>query len=114
MAQGSVYGAEVVEFVDPITGAQTYQLTHNPTISANLYFENTCFTPDSESVIFASCRSAQRGAPFDLYRASLKTFQLTQLTDCDNLFPRGSLSMDGTRTFFTAGNELRSVHMDTT
>ena len=111
MPKGTRYASETAEFIDPITGALTLQLTSNPTTSENLYFENMCFTPDGGTLIFKSRRTSERGAPYDLYRVGTDGKNLIQLTDCDDL-SNAALSLDGTRVFYTATDELRCVNID--
>ena len=112
MAKGKTYGYEAIEFVDPHTGAETLQLTSNPTTSSTLYFENVNFTPDSKTLVFLSRRSASRDAPNDLYRVDADGRNLVQLTQHEYLHG-ACMAIDGTRAFLGAGTELRSVDLET-
>ena len=111
MAVGEVLGMERIEFEDPQTRAHIVQLTSNVTISQNLYFEETAFTPDCKRVIFISKNGAHRGARFDLYRVNVDGSEMVQLTDRDD-FGDCHLSIDGTRAFYTAGTDVRAVYLD--
>jgi hypothetical protein len=110
MAIGEPLGMERIEFKDLQTRAHIVQLTSNVTMSMNLYFEETPFTPDGESVIFRSRRGTLRSNPWDLYRVNTDGSNLIQLTDTDR-FADAVLSLDGERAFYCAGKELRSVRL---
>jgi hypothetical protein len=110
MAKGELLGMERIEFVCPQTGAEITQLTSNPTVSSNLYFEDCSFTPDSKTLVFISKRTAARNAPWDLFRVNADGSELVQLTECDGLY-NAVLSLDGKRAFFTTQDEIRSVNM---
>jgi len=111
MPKGTAYPSERSQFFDPQTGAEILQLTANPTISSNLYFENANFTPDSKSLIFWSRRTSERGAPWDLYRVDVDGKSITQLTDCDDL-NGAALAPDGARAVITAGKQVRLVDLE--
>jgi oligogalacturonide lyase len=111
MAVGRVLGMERVDFKDSQTRAHITQLTSNVTMSQNLYFEETAFTPDCKRVIFISRSSAARGAPYDLYRVNVDGSELVQLTDRDG-FGDCVLAVDGERAFYTAGTDVRGVYLD--
>ena len=70
------------------------------------------FSPDSSRFIFHSKRSAERNAPWDMFRANADGSGLVQLTDCDGL-GHGVMSIDGTRAFFSCRNQIRSVDLET-
>ena len=112
MAKGDTHGMERIEFTDPQTGAHIVQLTSNVTMSSNLYFEECPFTPDSQTLIFVSRRSAERKAPRDLFRVNADGSDLIQLTDCDGGIDDAVLSLDGTTVFLATGTELRRVDME--
>jgi Tol biopolymer transport system component len=112
MAKGTNYGTESVQMMDPQTGAEILQLTNNPTVSSNLYFENVNFTQDSKTVLFTSKRNAGRDAPSDLYRCDVNGRNLIQLTDRDGV-GGACLSYDGTHALFTVRNEVWAVDMST-
>jgi oligogalacturonide lyase len=111
MAVGKTLGMERIEFEDPKTRAHIVQLTSNVTISRNLYFEETSFTPDCSRVIFLSRRSAGRGAPWDLFRVNIDGSELVQLSECDRLRD-AVLSIDGKRGFYNDGTQVRGVFLD--
>lgn len=111
MAKGSNYGTEAVHFCDPKTGAEIVQLTNNPTVSTNLYFENINFTQDSKSVLFMSKDGAGRDAKSNLFRCDVNGRNLIQLTD-DGCGGGACLSIDGERAFFTRGTKVMSVDME--
>jgi oligogalacturonide lyase len=111
MSKGKNYGTEGIHFVDSMTGAEIVQLTSSPSTSSNLYFENVNFTQDSKSVIFVSKRHGGRDAPNDLYRCDLDGRNLIQLTERDSAAGQ-CLSLDGTSAYFSDGNTVCSVDME--
>lgn len=112
MAKGTNYSTESVQMTDPQTGAEIIQLTNNPTVSSNLYFENVNFTPDSKTVLFSSKSHAGRDAPNDLYRCDVNGRNLIQLTERDGV-GGACLSIDGLHALFTVQNEVWAVCMAT-
>ena len=104
-------GPERIEFSDPVTRVHIVQLTSNVTMSMNLYFEETPFTPDSRTPIFKSRRGVLRNDPWDLYRVDADGSEFVQLTDCDD-FRRACLSLDGTCAYYSTSHEIRSVRLD--
>lgn len=112
MAKGTNYGTEAVHFCDPQTGADIVQLTNNPTISSNLYFENINFTPDSKTVLFCSKDGSSRDAKVNLFRCDVNGRNLIQITDDGNA-GSACLSIDGAKALFARGVQIISVDTET-
>jgi oligogalacturonide lyase len=110
MSKGKVYPSEKKVFKDAKMGVMIFQMTDHPSIHHNLYFVNPSCTPDGKTVIFVSDRS---GAA-NLYKADIKSGEIVQLTDVDNLNSFSAIpAKDNRRIFFSAGGEVRAVDLET-
>ena len=110
MAKGSVYSSERAILRDARSGLRIFRLTHYPTISMCLYFEQCSFTEDEQYVVLFSQRTAGRDAPWDLMRAKSDGTQLVQLTDCDDL-TLPTICTGGNCAFYASGGEIRKVDL---
>lgn len=107
-AAGAVFPSEARSFTDDRTGARIIQITDHPSINHNLYFLTSSFTPDEQAVVFASYRS---GAP-NYYRAGFPEGDIVQLTDEPDVHGySGIISPDGAELFYTAGDSVKAVHL---
>ncbi len=117
--------SERLQRTDPQTGVNVVQLTSYPTPSACLPYDWPTITPDNRRVVIKCQRSADRRAPWDLFRVDtdgLNLYQLTERDECahppvfDKLnAPTAMLSIDG-RTLYVLWNGdpvLYSVDVET-
>ncbi|MCC6446451.1 MAG: PD40 domain-containing protein [Armatimonadetes bacterium] len=108
--KGTQHPSESRRFEDGRTGARIVQVTAHPSVSHNLYFLTSSFTPDSKHVLFASSRSGK----FDFFRAAFPDGPILQLTDREGIHGlSGVLSRDGTVFYYTAGGEAWALDMNT-
>lgn len=111
MPKGHIYPSEKKVTRDAKTGATIFQITDHPSINHNLYFVNPSCTSDGETIIFASDR--ENNTP-NLYKADEESGEITQLTDIDNFNSFSATpAKDDKRVIFSAGEEVRSVDLDT-
>jgi len=111
MPKGQIYPSEKKVTKDSKTGATIFQMTDHPSINHNLYFVNPSCTPDGKTIIFASDR--ENNAP-NLYKANEESGEITQITDIDNFNSFSATpAKDNKRVFFSAGEQVRSVDLET-
>ncbi len=109
-AKGSVHPSELLEFRDNQTGTHIYQLTNDTSINHNLYFLTSSFTPNQECLIFTSYRS---GKP-NFFKLRFPNGDIVQLTDADDIHGySGVISKDGTELFYTQGETIKAICLDT-
>jgi oligogalacturonide lyase len=110
MAKGQTYSSETKRFRDTQTNAELTQITDHPSMNHSFYFLNPSCTYDGQTYIFVSDRSGQE----NLYAADAANDAITQLTDIDNLGTFSPTPAANQREiYFTAGNEVRAVDVDT-
>ena len=96
--KGFFYPSEHQRLKDDQTGAVIHQLTQHPSINHNLYFLNSSFTPDGETVVFTSYRD---GNP-NLFELAFPNGRIQQLTEGPQLHPFSAcLSWSGEEIYFT-------------
>ncbi len=109
-AKGSVHPSELQEFEDQNTGAHIYQLTNDNTINHNLYFLTPSFTPDQSHLIFTSYRSGKA----NFFKLEFPKGDIVQLTNGDAVHGySGVIAKDGTELFYTEGDSIKAIHLDT-
>ena len=109
-AQGATFPSEAGAFRDARTDARIIQLTNHPSISHNLYFLTSSFTPDEQAVVVASYRSGS----VNYYKILFPDGEIVQLTDEPDIHGySGIISSDGTELLYTAGGAVRGVRLDT-
>jgi Tol biopolymer transport system component len=109
-AKGSVHPSELQEFEDNQTGAHIYQLTNDTTINHNLYFLTPSFTPDQNLMIFTSYRSGKS----NFFKLEFPNGDIVQLTNGDEVHGySGVIAKDGTELFYTEGDSIKAIHLDT-
>lgn len=109
-AKGARFPSESCDLRDARTGARIVRLTNHPSITHNLYFLTSSFTPDERAVVVASYRS---GA-VNFYKVSVPDGDILQLTDGQDIHGySGIISPDGTELLYTAGGTIRGVHLET-
>ena len=109
-AKGSVYPSELQEFDDQETGAHIFQLTNDNTINHNLYFLTSSFTPDQKYLIFTSYRAGKA----NFFKLEFPNGKIVQITDGDDVHGySGVISKDGTELFYTEGDAIKAIHLDT-
>jgi hypothetical protein len=95
-------------FADPETGVSIRQITDCAAEHCPLPARHGSITPDGRSVLFLS----NRHGALNLFAASLEDGEIAQVTDVADLNPESpALSPDGARVFYTAGEEIRTVHL---
>lgn len=110
MPKGQTYSSEMKTFRDAETNVKITQITDDPSTNHSLYFINPSCTYDDQTYICVSDRS---GVP-NLHAADTRSGVITQLTNIDNLNTFSATSAAAEREiYFTAGNEVRAVHVDT-
>lgn len=126
MSKGKIYKSEKIVYADKATGRNVIKLTNSRGWHIIPYFTNTAFTPDSGTIAFDSNRHGKT----DVFTVEIESGKITQLTDLSENIPAPSLRylQDGEyhpfircdlvswidRTvYFYAGNEFRSVNIDT-
>lgn len=108
--KGSVHPSELQEFEDSKTGAHIYQLTNDNTINHNLYFLTPSFTPDQSHLIFTSYRSGKA----NFFKLEFPNGDIVQLTNGEEVHGySGVIAKDGTELFYTEGNSIKAIHLDT-
>ncbi|HPU84293.1 MAG TPA: hypothetical protein PLE60_03015 [Candidatus Latescibacteria bacterium] len=107
--------SERVQMIDPKTGIQVIQLTSYPTPSIPLNYDWPSVTPDNRRVVFLSQRSAEREAPWDIYRCDTDGLDLVRLTKKDESagYPDITLSLDGKSAYVVWREEKILRKMDT-
>ena len=109
-AKGSVHSSELQEFEDSQTGAHIYQLTNDTTINHNLYFLTPSFTPDQNSLIFTSYRTGKA----NFFKLEFPNGDIVQLTNGEEVHGySGVIAKDGTELFYTEGDSIKAIHLDT-
>ena len=109
-AKGSVHPSELQEFEDQNTGAHIYQLTNDNTINHNLYFLTPSFTPDQNHLIFTSYRSGKA----NFFKLEFPKGDIVQLTNGDEVHGySGVIAKDGTELFYTEGDSIKAIDLDT-
>ena len=109
-AKGSVHPSELQEFEDSQTSAHIYQLTNDNTINHNLYFLTPSFTPDQSHLIFTSYRSGKA----NFFKLEFPNGDIVQLTNGDEVHGySGVIAKDGTELFYTEGDSIKAIHLDT-
>ena len=111
-AGGKVWGVEMrTSHTDPVTGAVIVEIAATAGASSNLYFHFPNFTADNRYVIFSNDRT---GSP-QLYRASIATGEVAQLTDEPGV-AAASASPDPTdarRVYFARDTAVYAVDVET-
>ena len=108
--KGTVWKSELQEFEDSQTGAHIYQLTNDETINHNLYFLTSSFTPDQNYLVFTSYRSGKA----NFFKLKFPDGDIVQLTDGDEVHGySGVLAKDGTELFYTEGDSIKAIQIDT-
>jgi len=108
--KGSVHPSELQEFEDNQTGAHIYQLTNDNTINHNLYFLTPSFTPDQSHLIFTSYRSGNA----NFFKLEFPNGDIVQLTNGEEVHGySGVIAKDGTALFYTEGDSIKAIHLDT-
>lgn len=109
-AKGSVHPSELQEFEDENTGTHIYQITNDNTINHNLYFLTPSFTPDQKQLIFTSYRSGKA----NFYKIQFPDGDIVQLTNSEEVHGySGVIAKDGTELFYTEGDSIKAIHLDT-
>jgi oligogalacturonide lyase len=104
------FASERRVLADPETGVTIWQMTDAPAVHHHLYFTNPSITPNGRTLLFVSHRS---GAP-NLFTASLPDGEIAQITDVEDLNPFSAVpARDNARVFYTAGEEIRTVYLET-
>jgi len=110
MSKGKRYPSEKKVLKDAKTDVTIFQMTDHPSIHHNLYFVNPSCTPDGKTVIFVS----ERSGTANLYKADIESGEIVQLTDIDNLNSFSATpAKDNRRVFFSAGEEVRAIDLET-
>lgn len=107
---GKSWGVERSEHTDPVTGARIVELATKGA-SSNLYFHFSNFTADNKYVIFANDRTGS----MQLYRASVATGEIVQLTDEPGV-AAASACPDPTlasRVYFVKGRAIQALDVET-
>ena len=108
--KGSIHQSEARTHRDEHTGRRIIQITSHPSISHNLYFLTSSFTPDQDSVVFSSYRSGQ----VQFFRGKVPEGDIVQLTEEAGISGySGVMSGDGNTLYYTAGGSIRAVHLRT-
>ena len=112
--QGTIHQGESSDWVCPDTGAAFKQLTSASVHSRAFYFEQTSFTADDQTIVFASQRTAGRGVPWDFFRVDIDGKNLVQLSDEEHSFVACIPSPSESRIIYiTRGPALLKVDIDT-
>lgn len=110
MPTGARFTGERHTSIDGRTGVEVVRFTSADAIHHTLYFTKPSVTADGERFVFVS----DRDGGWNLFAASLDADEIVQLTEGGDLNPFSAVnSPDGTRVYFTAGNQVRSVRLDT-
>ncbi|NCQ31793.1 MAG: oligogalacturonide lyase [Armatimonadetes bacterium] len=115
MTVGTVTPPEWRELTDPVSGVRLRQLTSYKTNSHHLYFTNPGWYAGGRKLLFGS----ERYNRSNLYGIDLESGEITQLTDLEPPPKREvtflGVSVNPTRdeAYFTYGQELRAVALDT-
>jgi len=91
-------------------GTPIWQMTVDSSINHNLYFLTSSFTPDQRSLIFTSYRSGRA----NFYQVGFPDGKIRQLTDEEDVHGySGIISGEGTMLFYTAGDSVKSIVIET-
>lgn len=78
---GKEFPTEIKEYVDEKTGNIVRQLTSDGSNNYHFYFTDNSFSLDDREIYFLSDRSSQEPNIYNLFRMSLETGRIVQLTD---------------------------------
>ena len=109
-SKGATYPSELKQFRDAQTETPIWQMTVDSSINHNLYFLTSSFTPDQRSLIFTSYRSGRA----NFYQVGFPDGKIRQLTDEEDVHGySGIISGEGTMLFYTAGDSVKSIVVET-
>ena len=109
-SKGATYPSELKQFRDAQTETPIWQMTVDSSINHNLYFLTSSFTPDQRSLIFTSYRSGRA----NFYQVGFPDGKIRQLTDEEDVHGySGIISGEGTMLFYTAGDSVKSIVIET-
>ena len=109
-SKGSTYPSELKQFRDAQTETPIWQMTADSSINHNLYFLTSSFTPDQRSLIFTSYRSGRA----NFYQVGFPDGKIRQLTNEEDVHGySGIISGEGTMLFYTAGDSVKSIVIET-
>jgi Tol biopolymer transport system component len=95
-------------FTDPQTGTAIRQLTAAAADHQTLPARHASVTPDGRTLLLLS----NRAGALNLFAVSLEDGEIRQVTDVEDMNPDSpALSPDGTRLYYTAGEEIRTVFL---
>ncbi|MBI4579359.1 MAG: PD40 domain-containing protein [Planctomycetes bacterium] len=107
--KGRVWPGEIEAGQDAQTGAVVWQVTGHPSINHNLYFLTNSFLPDERSLVFAGFRTGSA----NFFRAGFPQGDIVQLTDAPGINSFSAvISDDGSRLYFTRGNSVVKLELD--
>jgi oligogalacturonide lyase len=93
-------------FTDRLTGAPILQVTNHPSINHPTYFLQSSFLADGSGMVFTSYRTGTA----QLFKASLKTGELLQLTDGQAIHPF-SPAISGNGIYFVRGGSVWRIDL---
>jgi oligogalacturonide lyase len=101
--KGSLHPSEHSTSLDAATGVVIHQMTAHPCVNHATYFLQSSFTPDGETLLFTSYRTAQA----QLFEARFPGGDIRQLTDGGAIHGFSpAIHPDGDRVFFVRGGSI--------
>jgi len=108
--KGSIHPSEMKLIKDEKSGQKLWQITSDNSINHNLYFLTSTFTPNQKNLVFTSYRSGQS----NFYLVGFPDGEIRQLTCEDDIHGySGIISHDGSVLFYTAGDKIKSIMIET-
>ncbi len=108
--KGSIHPSEMKLIKDEKSGQKLWQITSDNSINHNLYFLTSTFTPNQKNLVFTSYRSGQS----NFYLVGFPDGEIRQLTYEDDIHGySGFISHDGSVLFYTAGDKIKSIMIET-
>lgn len=110
MGKGKLYKSEKMEYKDAETGKRITRLTGSSANDHHLYFTNSSFTPDGNTLIFVSERTGR----VNIFRMDIESGKICQLTDGEEIYRFSPcLARSIRKVFYIDGLRVKSTDIHT-